>query len=141
MEETDQKAGQKDSSLLIEPMRLEVVRGPTGRRRWSAREKARIVCESFREDVSISAVARRNGVRPNLLFLWRRQAREGKLVLPGEVVDDLAFAPVVVAADDGTGVGASGPIEIEAGGVIVRVCGRTPAARIGAIAAALRAPR
>lgn len=144
MDEVDQKDSQKDTTFCV-PQRLEVVCGPTGRRRWPAREKARIVCESLRGDVAVTEVARRNGLRPNQLFLWRRQAREGALVLPGEALDGLAFAPVVVG-DGPRGCGepernTSSSIEIEAAGVIVRVCARTPAARVGELAAALRGAR
>jgi transposase len=41
-----------------------------GRRRWSAAEKLRIVEETQDERESISVVARRNGVAPNLLYRW-----------------------------------------------------------------------
>ena len=142
MDETDQKDSQKDKSASILAQRLEVVCGPTGRRRWSLREKARIVCESFRGDIPVSAVARRNGLRANQLFLWRRQAREGRLVLPAEALDGFAFAPIVVS-DDAAGPSdpnarASTPIEIEAKGIVVRLSSATSAKRIGEIAAALR---
>jgi len=39
-------------------------------RRWSAPEKLRIVEEAIFERESVSAVARRNGVAPNLLYHW-----------------------------------------------------------------------
>ena len=45
----------------------------TGRRRWTADEKARIVAESFEEGANISEVARRHGVVRGLLTVWRRQ--------------------------------------------------------------------
>jgi transposase len=48
------------------------------RRRWSDAEKQAIIAEAARPDANISAVARRHGLRPNLLFLWRRLAREGQ---------------------------------------------------------------
>ena len=140
-----QKDSQKDKSLTIGLQRMEVVCGPTGRRRWSVREKARIVCESLCGDSPVSMVARRNGVRANQLFAWRRQAREGKLVLPAEMVEDPAFAPVLVGDDTNAGktseTDSSLSIEIEAGGVIVRVSSVTPASRIGEIAAALRSAK
>ncbi|GHU05020.1 hypothetical protein FACS1894205_4250 [Alphaproteobacteria bacterium] len=44
-----------------------------GRRRfWSASEKLRIVEETLDSRSSISIVARRSGVAPNLLYRWRR---------------------------------------------------------------------
>ena len=133
MDDTIQTDSQKDKSLVVEPCRLEVIQGPTGRRRWSLREKTRIVAESFHGDVSVSEVARRNGVRPNLLFLWRRQTREGKLVLAAEAMD-AGFVPVAVQPDPVDPV----MIEIEVDGVVVRLGAQAPAARIAEIAAALR---
>jgi transposase len=47
------------------------------RRRWSAAEKLRIVEETLYDGDSVSAVARRNGVAPNLLYRWRRLMLEG----------------------------------------------------------------
>jgi transposase len=51
-----------------------------GRRRWNADDKLRIVEEALASGESISAVARRNGVAPNLLYRWRRLALEGGAV-------------------------------------------------------------
>src|SRR5690606_30448657 len=64
--------------------RLEVLEGPTGRRRWPDDVKARIVAESFQPDVLVSAVAQRHGISPQQLTTWRRAARDGHLALPGE---------------------------------------------------------
>ena len=50
------------------------------RRRWSSSEKLRIVEETLDETASISVVARRNGVAPNLLYRWRRLMLEGGAV-------------------------------------------------------------
>ena len=80
-------ASSKTSSINtnndLEPLsRLEVLTGPTGRRRWPAHVKARLVAESFSTDLAISELARRNGVAPSQLFAWRRHAQDGKLVLP-----------------------------------------------------------
>ena len=51
--------------------RLEVLEGPTGRRTWSDREKARIVLESFEPGARVCEVARRNGMTPQHLSTWR----------------------------------------------------------------------
>lgn len=56
---------------------IEIITDGGRRRRWSAAEKLRIVEETFYGGESISAVARRNGVAPNLLYRWRRQMLEG----------------------------------------------------------------
>lgn len=57
--------------------RIEVITGVARRRRWSAEQKLRIVEESFTTGESVSVVARRHGVAPNLLFRWRRLMSEG----------------------------------------------------------------
>jgi transposase len=70
--------------------RLEVVE--TGRRRrWSAEVKARIVEESLQPGVTASSVARRHGIAPSHLFLWRKEHRQS--VVGGGGV---GFAPVVI---------------------------------------------
>ena len=84
--------------------RLEVVE--TGRRRrWSAEAKRRIVEESLVEGVTASSVARRYGISPGHLFLWRKAHREGGLAGSWQ-----AFAPVTVES----GTLAGGRMEIVA---------------------------
>ena len=56
---------------------IEIITDGGHRRRWSAAEKLRIVEESLYDGESISAVARRNGVAPNLLYRWRKLMLEG----------------------------------------------------------------
>ena len=55
---------------------IEIITDGGRRRRWSAEEKLRIVEETLGGE-SVSAVARRHGVRPNLLYRWRRLMLEG----------------------------------------------------------------
>jgi transposase len=43
------------------------------RRRWSKAEKLAIVAEASAPDVNVSAIARRHGIQPSLLFRWREQ--------------------------------------------------------------------
>jgi transposase-like protein len=50
------------------------------RRRWTTEEKLRIVDETLRSGESVSVLARRNGVAPNLLYRWRRLMTEGGAV-------------------------------------------------------------
>ncbi len=63
--------------------RVEVITGLAGRRYWPAHEKLRIIEESLMPGESVSAVARRNGVAPNLLFRWRRLMDEGGAMAVG----------------------------------------------------------
>ena len=56
---------------------VEIITDGGRRRCWSAVEKMRIVDETLDERASISVVARRNGVAPNLLYRWRRLMLEG----------------------------------------------------------------
>jgi transposase len=62
------------------------------RRQWSDAEKQAIVAEAARPGANISAVARRHGIRPNLLFRWRRLVRESQ-AHPNAT----AFVPVTLA--------------------------------------------
>ncbi len=56
---------------------IEIITDGGRRRRWSAAEKLRIVEETLFGNDSISAVARYNGVAPNLLYRWRKLMLEG----------------------------------------------------------------
>ncbi len=62
--------------------RIEVFTGASRRRRWGAEEKARIVAESFAPGAVVAEVARRHDARAQQVHGWRRDAREGRLVLP-----------------------------------------------------------
>jgi transposase len=72
-----------------------VLSGRERRRRWSSAEKLRIVEESLAGGASIVEVMRRHDVHPNLLHLWRRQARAGIL---SATEGDPRFVPIAVAA-------------------------------------------
>ena len=56
---------------------IEIITDGGRRRHWSASEKLRIVEETLDGRSSISVVARRHGVAPNLLYRWRRLMLEG----------------------------------------------------------------
>ena len=56
---------------------IEIITDGGCRRRWSSAEKLRIVEETLDGRESISVVARRHGVAPNLLYRWRRLMLEG----------------------------------------------------------------
>jgi transposase len=46
------------------------------RRHFSADQKAQIVLEILKEEKTISQIASENGVHPNLLHRWKKQALE-----------------------------------------------------------------
>lgn len=54
--------------------RIEVMTGPTGRRRWPEHVKAAMVLETFRDGVSVADVARKHGILAPQLHAWRRAA-------------------------------------------------------------------
>ena len=60
--------------------RVEIITGTARRRRWSTQDKLRMIEETLLPGESISAVARRHGVVPNLLYRWRRLMTEGGTV-------------------------------------------------------------
>lgn len=121
--------------------RIEVVTGPTGRRRWPEHVKAEIVLESYRDGVSVAHVARKHGVCAPQLHSWRRAAREGLLAMPDD--DVLGLVPVVVEAGGGQG-GGTPPVEadtivLEVNGVRVLVPSGFDTAHLGRVIAAVRA--
>jgi transposase len=63
---------------------IEIITDGGRRRRWPATEKLRIVEETLEDGASISVVARRNGVAPNLLYRWRRLMLDGGAVAVSE---------------------------------------------------------
>ena len=75
------------------------------RRKWSEAEKRAIVAEAAQPGANISAVARLHGIKPSLLFRWRRLAREAP---PSSAAP--AFLPVTLALPPAC----SGPVAPEA---------------------------
>lgn len=63
-----------------EYQRIEIITGTARRRRWSTQDKLRMIEETLLPGESISVVARRHGVAPNLLYRWRRLMTEGGTV-------------------------------------------------------------
>ncbi len=78
---------------------IEIITDGGRRRRWSATEKLRIVEETLDDRASISVVARRNGVAPNLLYRWRRLMLEGGSVAVSED-DDVTSNKVLRQMED-----------------------------------------
>lgn len=114
--------------------RSEIILSPKGKRRWPREVKAQIVAESLMDGASVSGVARRYNIGPSHLSDWRRQAKDGKLILP--VLDDTPlFVPLELEPQSLPP--ASATLEIIKDGVTIRLDSSTPASRIGEIAAAL----
>ena len=78
---------------------IEIITDGGRRRRWTSAEKLRIVEETLDDRASISVVARRNGVAPNLLYRWRRLMLEGGSVAVAED-DDVTSNKVVRQLED-----------------------------------------
>jgi Transposase and inactivated derivatives len=121
--------------------RLEVLEGPTGRRRWSAEVKGRIVAETLRPGATVAEVARRHGLKAQHLSTWRRLAREGKIVVPGDGLDDGSMFASLEIVPEKAPISSGGFVAIDFGEAVIRLPGDAPARRIADIAHALRATR
>jgi transposase len=113
--------------------RIEVITGVGRRRRWTDEEKAWIVAESLDPASTVSAVARRYGLHPSQLFVWRQR-------LAAPVTREApAFVPVVVAEDAAaTSPELAGRIEIALGPAVVRVGADVDAAALRRVLEAVR---
>lgn len=118
--------------------RIEVITGGVGRRRWTPDDKARIVSETLEAGAVVSVVARRHGVTPQQLFSWRREARQrSEEALP-------PFVPAVIEPPSSKRrqrrlATAPAAIELEIGGVKVRIGDGAKASTVSAVIRALKA--
>jgi transposase len=123
-----------------------VLSGPERRRRWTSDEKARIVDESAARGASVVEVARRHDIHPNLLHLWRRQARTGNPA-PVHCVGDapageVHFAAVTVKTEERLSAAPPSVMEIEfADGTRLRITGSAEAETVAALVKALAKSR
>ncbi|SFU18375.1 transposase [Sedimentitalea nanhaiensis] len=82
----------------------EIITDGGRRRRRSSSATLRIAEEMLDETASISVVARRNGVAPNLLYRWRRVMLEGGAVaVSGD--DDVTNNRAVRKMEDNRAIG------------------------------------
>ena len=138
---------------IVEPRRR-------GKRRWPDEVKARIVAESLQPGVRVVDVAARHDILPHHLSDWRRHARQGRLALPGDLMDGLhslpkaepvqpAFVPLSILPEPTdqssaspsteTATGGAGVMTIEVGpDVVLRIPGDVAVARAAALILALR---
>jgi len=140
---------------VSEVRRIELITGAGRRRRWSRADKARIVVESLEPGANVSEVARRNGLSPQQLFAWRREAdatpqphrKAAPQAQPPEISEAApVFAPVVIAAPASPLPSAPsqrhaaepGTIEIAIGGAVVRIIGQVETSMLTAVLRAVR---
>jgi transposase len=124
--------------------RVEVIEGPSGRRRWPDDVKALIVRESLEPGASVSQVARRHRISPQQLTLWRRAARQGRLPVSVvyEKLGDASFVPLAIDTDRREPVSiVNDRIVIEKNGIVLKLPAQTAASRIAEIIFALEARR
>ena len=120
--------------------RIEVLDGPTGRRRWPDDLKARIVAESFLPGARVCDVAAKYAMIARHLSGWRGLARKGQLFVPA--VGAPALVPMSVEA---VGPAARDDQQLDTGVIKVEICGAIlpvtldcSPERAAALAAALR---
>src|SRR5258708_17575395 len=132
---------------MPEPVRrIEVFTGAGRRRSWSSEEKAAIIAERYGGGETICAVARRHGLTPQQLFTWRRQARveptsEAPTMFVPAVLETAQPEPsaLVTAPRRARRRSAASGIELEIGGVEVRVGADANPRAIAAVIRALKA--
>ena len=136
---------------MVEPsrtvQRLEVIIIVGGRRRWSQAKRGRILTEAMAPGAVVSVVARRNGMSPQHLFTWLREARK----TPAACGRAAAFVPVLL---DGPASASTAPplrasippqgspaagIELEMSGAVVRIGAEASEAQIVAVIRTLKA--
>lgn len=121
--------------------RLEVIGGPTGRKRRSDEAKARIALEGLMPGASVSEVARRHAVTRWQVYDWRSRLRDGRLVVPDDVTAPPTFAALAVEdpkppkleADSGA------IIEVVVSDVVIRAAANTEVGHLSQVIRAARA--
>ncbi len=121
--EVDGKMGvHLGGSMGVGVSRLEVIEGPSGRRRRTKAERARIAAESMMPGVTVADTARKHGTTRWQIYDWRKQLRKGNLVVPESVAALPVFAELVVddsSAETPSAVAGS-DLEIVVGDIVIR---------------------
>lgn len=140
--EIDGKMGvHLDGSKSVGVSRLEVIEGPSGRRRRTKAERARIAVESMMPGVTVADIARKHGTTRWQIYDWRKQIRKGNLVVPESVAALPMFAELVVddtAAEAPLAVHGS-DLEIVVGDVVIRASGGVDEGQLTRVIRAARA--
>ena len=121
--ELDGKMGvHLDGSRGAGVSRLEVIEGPSGRRRRTRAERARIAAESMMPGVKVADVARKHGTTRWQIYDWRKQIRRGNLVVPESVASLPSFAELLVddSAAEASAAVTRSDLEILVGDVVIR---------------------
>ena len=120
--------------------RVEVLDGPTGRRRWPDEIKARSVAESLVPGARVCDVAAQYGLIARHVSQWRGLARQGKLILPDHGA--AAFVPLVLeraaTPDPVEAKTDPGVVKVEIAGAVLHVASDCSPDRAAALAAALK---
>jgi len=111
-----------DGSMGVGVSRLEVIEGPSGRRRRTKAERARIAAESMMPGVTVADVARKHGTTRWQIYDWRKQIRKGNLMLPESVASLPVFAELVVddSSAEAPAAVVGSDLEIVVGDVMIR---------------------
>lgn len=159
---TDRFNHNSDRKVKTEDARMQraaVIMGVVPHREWTVEKKLSIIVESCQDGVVISDVARRHGLQPQQLFIWRSEFRKrnaGKLPcdLPsatGRSAEAPAFVPVVLSNDspleaspgeapqEATADTAFALIEIELGGATIRLHGAIEDKALASVLRAIKA--
>lgn len=136
--------------------RFEVFTGASHRRDWPPEVKAAIIAESYSQQETVCAVARRHGLRPSQLFTWRRQMRKqmeargvalpvassmAPAFVPAIIEEPPSIEPVPAKRSCKRRAGRDSAVELEIDGVAVKIGRGADAGIIAAVIEALRATR
>ena len=120
--------------------RVEVITSVQRRRRWSMRDKERIVAAALEPGAVASEIARRAGIHTSQLFRWRRQLCGPSQLTPA--FSAVALVPEPITPPASLPTAPAGVIDIEfAAGARVRISGAVDSATVSAVIGALAAVR
>jgi transposase len=133
--------GHLDASRQGGVSRLEVIEGPTGRRRRSRAERAQIAAESLMPGVRVADVARKHGTTRWQVYDWRKQIRSGKLALPERLAALPSFAALVVEPprEPRSPVVPAADVELVMDGIVIRASADADEEHLARVIRAVRA--